>query len=264
MDCEDVRTYLLDDHRGQLAPELAREVRAHVERCAACAHDDAAEDALSELLERRLPQHPAPLALKRRLAAQWPAPGAAPAPWWPRWRRAVAPALAAALVLAVAAPWLTGRLPASGRGDGAQALVAEAVNDHLRVLLSEHPLEVESGGIHQVKPWFAGRLDFAPVVPFGGDVEFPLKGGAVGWFVDRKAAVLVYQRRLHPISLFVFRADGLPWPARGGERIGGVDAYRQTARGFTVVLWRTGDLGYALVSDLDPKELATFASKLVG
>src|SRR5438876_133984 len=153
MDCEDVRTYLLDDHRGQLAPELAREVRAHVERCAACAHDDAAEHALSELLERRLPQHPAPLALKRRLAAQWPAPGAARAPWWPRWRRAVAPAL---------------------------------------------------------------------------------------------------------------RADGLPWPARGGERIGGVDAYRQTARGFTVVLWRTGDLGYALVSDLDPKELATFASKLVG
>src|SRR5947209_7876786 len=216
MDCEDVRTYLLDDHRGQLAPELAREVRAHVERCAACAHDDAAEQALSELLERRLPQHPAPLALKRRLAAQWPAPGAAPAPWWPRWRRAVAPALAAALVLAVAAPWLAGRLPASGRGDGAQALVAEAVNDHLRVLLSERPLEVKSGGIHQVKPWFAGRLDFAPVVPFGGDVEFPLKGGAVGWFVDRKAAVFVYQRRLHPISLLVFRADGLPWPTRGG------------------------------------------------
>ena len=82
--------------------------------------------------------------------------------------------------------------------------------------------------------------------------------------MDRKAAVLVYQRRLHPISLFVFRADGLPWPARGGERIGSVDAYRQTARGFTVVLWRTGDLGYALVSDLDPKELATLASKLVG
>src|SRR5437870_3074941 len=121
MDCEDVRTYLLDDHRGQLAPDLAREVRAHVERCAACAHDDAAEHALSELLERRLPQHPASLALKRRLAAQWPAPGAARAPWWPRWRRAVAPALAAALVLAVAAPWLAGRFPGAGRGDGARA-----------------------------------------------------------------------------------------------------------------------------------------------
>ena len=60
MDCEDVRTYLLDEHRGQLAPELGREVRTHLERCAACAHEDAAERALGELLERRLPQHPAP------------------------------------------------------------------------------------------------------------------------------------------------------------------------------------------------------------
>jgi anti-sigma factor RsiW len=264
MDCEDVRTYLLDDHRGQLAPELAREVRAHLEGCAACAHEDAAEHALTELLERRLPQHPAPLALKRRLAAQWPAPGAARAPWWPRWRRAAAPALAAALVLAVAAPWLAARLPGAARDDGAERLVTEAVNDHLRVLLSEHPLGVESGGIHQVKPWFAGRLDFAPVVPFGGDTEFPLKGGAVGYFVDRKAAVFVYQRRLHPISLFVFRADGLPWPRGGGERVGRTEAYRQTARGFAVILWRAGDLGYALVSDVDPRELADLASKLAG
>src|SRR5439155_812403 len=86
--------------RLELAPELARAVRAHVERCAACAHEDAAEHALSELLERRLPQHPASLALKRRLAAQWAVPVGARAPWSPRWRRAVAPALAAALVLA--------------------------------------------------------------------------------------------------------------------------------------------------------------------
>jgi len=262
MDCEDVRTYLLDEHRGQLAPELGREVRTHLERCAACAHEDAAERALGELLERRLPQHPAPRGLKRRLATQWSAPAAPPVLRWARWRYAAAPALAAALVLAVAAPWLAARLPGAARDPGAERLVTEAVNDHLRVLLSEHPLGVENGGIHQVKPWFAGRLDFAPVVPFGGDTEFPLKGGAVGWFVDRKAAVFVYARRLHPISLFVFRADGLPWPRGGGERVGRTETYRQAARGFAVILWRAGDLGYALVSDVDPRELADLASKL--
>jgi anti-sigma factor RsiW len=68
-------------------------------------------------------------------------------------------------------------------------LVSEAVNDHLRVLSSQHPLDVESGGIHQVKPWFERRLDFAPVLAFEGDAEFPLRGGAVGYFRDRKAAV---------------------------------------------------------------------------
>ena len=35
----------------------------------------------------------------------------------------------------------------------AVSVVAEAINDHLRVLYSEHPVEIESGGIHQVKPW---------------------------------------------------------------------------------------------------------------
>src|SRR2546430_2267279 len=124
MDCEDVRTYLLDEHRGQLAPELGREVRTHLERCAACAHEDAAERALGELLERRLPQHPAPRGLKRRLATQWSAPAAPPVLPWARWRYAAAPALAAALVLAVAAPLLAARLPRAARDPGAEALSA--------------------------------------------------------------------------------------------------------------------------------------------
>src|SRR6185369_13609046 len=101
---------------------------------------------------------------------------------------------------------------------------------HLRVLVSEHPLEIESGGMHQVKPWFTGRLDFAPVVPFLGDDEFPLQGGAVGYFLDRKAATFVYKRRLHTISLFVFRADGLSFPTRGQEPMGRVRAHAEVVR----------------------------------
>src|SRR5438094_10601714 len=103
-------------------------------------------------------------------------------------------------------------------------MVAEAVNDHLRLLSSQHPLDVESGGLHQVKPWFGGRLDFAPVVTFEGDADFPLKGGSVAYFRDRKAAVFVYARRLHPISLLVFRADSLPWPSRNLTRVNDVKA----------------------------------------
>ena len=98
--------------------------------------------------------------------------------------------------------------PPSG-GAGA-VMVTEAVNDHLRLLASQHPLDIESGGMHQVKPWFEGRLDFAPVVRFDGDQDFPLRGGAVGYYVDRKAAVFVFYRRLHPMTLLVFRTDGLP------------------------------------------------------
>ena len=35
-----------------------------------------------------------------------------------------------------------------------------------------------------------------------------------------------------------------------------------TSRGFNVLLWRDGDLGYALVSDVDRSELARLAAKV--
>ena len=55
----------------------------------------------------------------------------------------------------------------------------------------------------------------------------------------------------------MFRADGLPWPA-GGRRSTRVE------RGFNVVLWRAGELGYTLVSDLDAQELSELADRLAG
>jgi anti-sigma factor RsiW len=259
MDCPDVRTRVLDYQRGRLDAPTRESVEAHLESCAACAHEAAAEEALSEALDERLPQHAAPLALKRRLATQWPAAARRPS-WWSRWGRPLVPALAVAAVLLVVMPLVYQRGRVSP-GDGV-SMVAEAVNDHLRVLSSQHPLDIETGGLHQVKPWFEGRIDFAPVVPFDGDAEFPLQGGAVGYFLDRKAAVFVFHRRLHVISLFVFRAEGLPWPAGGRQPLGSTQLYASSARGFNVLLWRRAELGYALVSDVGRQELTQLAMKI--
>ncbi|MBV9945680.1 MAG: hypothetical protein JOZ69_02405, partial [Myxococcales bacterium] len=135
-------------------------------------------------------------------------------------------------------------------------LLNEAVNDHLRVLYKENPLDVENSNQHVVKPWFEGRLDFAPRVIDGGP-DFPLQGGAVGYFLDRKAAILVFKRRLHVVTLVEMRADGLPWPLLGGSQaVGAARGDLLASRGFHVLLWREGDLGFALVSDVDPHDLA--------
>ena len=255
MDCHEVRLHLRDHQQGRLTAAAEREVHAHLASCPHCAHVSTAEQELTDVLERRLPQYPASFALKRRLAAQWPT--AAPQPsWWSAWRPAPLAGLALAVLVLAAAPLVYYQRAASREAGGARVMVAEAVNNHLRVLSSQRPLEIESGGLHQVKPWFEGRLDFAPVVTFEGDAEFPLKGGAVGYFFDRKAAVFVYTRRLHPISLFVFRADGLHWRREDG------DASTADERGFAAMVWRRGALGYALVSDVDRRELATLAARL--
>lgn len=262
MDCHDVLLVLLDYQQGRLAPEGHGQVRAHIDRCPDCAQEDRVERELTQALERRLPQHAAPLAVKRRLAAQWPAKAVGPAPrriWLRRW----VPAAAVAAILLALGPFAWYRVLAPTE-TGREAMVTEAVNDHVRLLQSQRPLEIESGGIHQVIPWFSGRLDFAPAVRFPGDADFPLRGAAVGYFVDRKTATLVYGRRLHTISVFVFRADGLPWPKAGLERQGRLDLYRTASHGFNVLLWRDGELGYALVSDVDPRDLALLATKLAG
>jgi anti-sigma factor RsiW len=141
-------------------------------------------------------------------------------------------------------------------------LVEEAVNDHLRVVESSHPVEIESGGIHQVKPWFTGRLDFAPRVEFSGDAEFPLVGGSVGYFRDRKAAVFLFRHRLHSITLLVFPADRLPWRSHGLRSLGPLAVDEQRSRGFNVLLWREGELGYALVSDVNLADLEQLAPRL--
>src|SRR5258705_10961719 len=74
MDCVTARKLNLDGLRGRLSPERAAALREHLSTCASCRQHAEAERVLSELLDARLPQYAAPLALKRRLAASWLAP----------------------------------------------------------------------------------------------------------------------------------------------------------------------------------------------
>ena len=242
--CAELQPLLRDAARGRLDPERATLVSAHLATCAACRAVSDEERALDQLLEEKLPQRPASLALKRRLEARLP-PVTPPA----QVRRARRAALIALPLAACAALVLVVR----PRLEARDPLVAEAIADHLRVVYREQPVDVESGGPHRVKPWFTGRLDFAVPQVYGGDQEFTLVGGAVALFQDRKAALLVYKRQLHTISLFVFPGDGLTLPS---------DPQLRRSRGFSVVLWRQGDLGYALTSDLNGGELQTLARRI--
>jgi anti-sigma factor RsiW len=251
MDCNDARSLIVDDARGRLVPEAQGRLHAHVAGCEACAHESLAERALTEALSERLPKLKAPSSLRRRYRRR-SRDRLRPTFW-------MTLATAAAAIALSLSGWIAYK-HAAAPGDEV-ALAHEAINDHLRITFSEHPVEIASGGIHQVKPWFAGKVDFAPVVGFSGDEEFPLVGGSVAYFVDRKAAAFLFQRRLHKISLLVFPIDGMAWP-RATLPIGNVMANARSARGFNVLLWEANGLGYALVSDVDPAELETLARRV--
>lgn len=277
---------LLDYARGALAPEAAPALEAHLAGCAECASALAEERTVNELLRTRLPVTKAPDSLQRAVAAQIARTLAESQP-----SSAVAQPSAEGELARVhsihARPagqgatsmtrrgWLvasagTVSLAAAGvlgfmvRGSGPErSLPREAVNDHVRVLQAENPVEVPNGGLHQVKPWFSGRVDFAPDISFVGDDEFPMLGGAVAYFVNRKAASFVFKRRLHTISLFVFRNDGLEWPSADAQQVTGQRVQVSTLDGYHLVYWEADGLGHVLVSDVSRGELLNLANKLL-
>jgi len=279
-ECRETRALVIDYVAGRLDRDARARVESHLEGCASCREGAAVETALEDALDRRLPRYQAPAALKQALEARFLAAPAADeaapplaklvalappvvVPRAPRARRWIAPVLSAGAAAALTAVLVLALGPRAPRPDG-DGLVAEALSDHMRVVASTHPLDIESGGIHQVKPWFTGRIDFAPRVAFSGDGDFPLVGGSLGYVFDRKAAVLVFKRRLHTITLLVFPPEGLAWPAQAPVTVGRLSVVAQSRHGFSVLLWRDGDLGYALVSDVARAELETLATKIAG
>jgi anti-sigma factor RsiW len=268
MECRTVRERLVEYDARRLEPSQRVAVMRHIDGCAACGHAAAVEAELTVGLQR-VPRYRAPEALKRRLAAldgTISATSAEVAAASSRGRGSrlsnwttpfVSACAAAALVLVV----VRTTAPRSAR-NGSDDLLAEAVNDHLRVVGSTRPVEIESGGIHQVKPWFTGRLEFGPRVAFSGDGDFPLVGGSVGYFRDRKAAVFVFQRHLHTITLLVLPPDDLAWPTEGLTQLGALAVAEETSRGFSVLFWRDGGLGYVLVSDVGKGDLEMLASRI--
>jgi anti-sigma factor RsiW len=126
----------------------------------------------------------------------------------------------------------------------------DAVASHVRSLMVEHLTDVASSDQHTVKPWFDGKLDFAPDVKDFAAQGFPLVGGRLDYLRGRAVAALVYRRNKHFINVFVWAA------ASANSR----ESRFENLRGYSIISRETGGLHYCLVSDLNEKELAELAN----
>jgi len=160
-------------------------------------------------------------------------------------------ALAAAFVLVAVTSWNLGRLQPGG-GDE-ERIIRDVAAAHVRSLMVEgHLNDVASTDQHTVKPWFEGKLDFAPVVADFAASGFALIGGRLDYLDGRPAAALTYRHRLHVVNLF-------EWPA-------GASADRAPAalarHGYALVHWRRAGIEYWAVSDIASEDLLAFARLL--
>jgi anti-sigma factor RsiW len=248
MMCDDARLLLhayLDD---ELDAANSAAVAGHMRECPACTARYDAYTTLHKALAQPGLYHQAPDALRQR----WTTTKAVPATLSsPRHRRPRAPLSVAAAAGFVAAMLLSGpawlHLMRSGRVD--HELVADVISGHVRSLQGQHLMDVVSTDQHTVKPWFEGRLDFAPRVKDLTDEGFPLIGGRLDAVDGRSVAALVYKRRLHVINLY-------QWPAETGTP--SPQAVMQE-HGYTVIRWSDAGMQYVAVSDVSEGDLRQFA-----
>jgi len=141
------------------------------------------------------------------------------------------------------------------QADPQQRLADEVASAHVRSLLGEsHLNDVVSTDQHTVKPWFQGRLDFAPVVTDLAGAGFALDGGRLDYLDGRPVAAITYRHRLHVVNLF-------EWPARGAPDAKPV---LEARNGYALVHWTQGGLAYWAVSDAAGADILQFAHLFIG
>lgn len=124
----------------------------------------------------------------------------------------------------------------------------------MRAGLASRDIDVPSSDRHTVKPWFNGRLDYAPPVADLSASGFTLAGGRLDFVGQRRIAVLVYRYRQHVIDVYV-------WPAAEG---GPTAPYATVSRGYALDRWDAAGMTWWAVTDAEPAALAAFRTALDG
>ncbi len=224
-------------------------VEQHLQSCPACARACGEIRELSAVLRAGLPRLPAPENLRTSVRAALRQSQRTPL----LARRAMWLAVAASLVVLTLGVWGLGWIRLGGAHE---RLVAEVISSHIRSqMVSSHLFDVESSDQHTVKPWFHGKLDFAPEVMDLSPDGFDLAGGRLDYVNGRAVAALVYRKRKHVINL-------LTWPAMSGDEE--MSMTSETKQGYHLVHWRHEGMEWWAISDLNLAELTEFARRIQG
>jgi anti-sigma factor RsiW len=229
---------------GELDAARAADFERHVVSCAECVLALEAQEKLRTSIQTAGLYERAPATLRQKMRREFGEPAGSVPPKYSRSGTWGWLATAAALLLATLVGW---QMLSGLRLSGGQhaALVTAIVDAHLRSLQPGHLMDVPSSDQHTVKPWFDGKLDFAPPVRDFAAQGFPLQGGRLDVIRGRSVAVLVYGRRKHVINVFVWPTGEKDLAPQSGSQLG-----------YQWIDWRKSGMELCAVSDVSAGDLS--------
>jgi anti-sigma factor RsiW len=254
--CQDNELLLHAYSDGELDLIRTLEIEDHVKTCASCAQDLREQQTLRKGIRAANLYHRAPESLQARIIASANAarfrgsdPGSiVTLPVRAQRRRPVLEWLAVAAAILIALALGIRVIPGILNARQGDLVAEELVASHIRSLQPGHLMDVVSTDQHTVKPWFDGKLDFAPPVRDLADQGYPLIGGRLDYVGDRNVAALVYQLRKHYVNVFVWPDDGQQ--AKSPQTV--------SKQGYNVVCRSNGGMRLCGVSDVSPDDLRRF------
>lgn len=247
MACELSQSVLHGYLDGELGAAHSSEFERHLESCSECVSALGEQKSLRAGLQRSALREVAPASLRAKIRAGLGAAESSVVSQRHLGLRWIA--VAAAFVLVFFLSWRafvpSGQYMAAGIG------IDQVLDAHLRSLQPGHLTDVASTDQHTVKPWFDGRLNFAPPVTDFSAQGFPLEGGRLDVLNGQTVAALVYGRRKHVINVFVWPTDQRNLTLRTGS-----------TRGYAWIHWRKEGMEFCAISDVAPADLRELAGLL--
>jgi len=242
--CEEVQKLIDSYADGELSILQAEAVKNHLNDCPRCGADHQHLAEVSDLIRRegRFTPPPQLHAHIRERLRQF-SDEAPTRTRLPQWLTFAVPSLAFGFVLAWGLALVIG--PISGK-----VVTDQLISAHVRSLMVDHLTDVSSSDQHTVKPWFNGKLDFAPPVEDFTRKGFPLIGGRLDYLDNQPVAALVYRHRQHIINLFIHSSH-----KKSGNSVRII-----SQRGYHVLSWNRAGLGYWAISDLNLKDIKKFVA----
>ncbi len=256
MACKDNELLLHAYSDGELDLVRSLEIEEHVKTCTSCAHELREQETSRKSIRAANLYQRAPESLRARIIAsanisQYSESETGPITTLPARaarRRPVLEWLAVAAAILIALALGTRMIPGALNARQGNLVAEELVASHIRSLQPGHLMDVVSTDQHTVKPWFDGKLDFAPPVRDLANQGYPLIGGRLDYVGNRNVAALVYRLRKHYINVFV-------WPDDGQQR---EPAETESKQGYNVVCRSNGGMQLCGVSDVSADDLRQF------